>query len=132
MVLIKKPAEEIVIKETVKKPIEAVVEKQQEVIEPKKTEIIKNNTSSIIFKVQLMATVKTIPLVPNQFKGLNKLSKEPIRNLYRYMYGNVITYKEALLLKTNADQKGYTTSYIVAYKDGVRIPTPEARKLVSE
>ncbi len=132
MVLIKKPAEEIVVKETVKKPIEAVVEKQQEVIEPKKTEIIKSNTSSIIFKVQLMATVKTIPLVPNQFKGLNKLSKEPIRNLYRYMYGNVNTYKEALLLKTNADQKGYTTSYIVAYKDGVRIPTPEARKLVSE
>lgn len=124
MVLIKKPTEEAVVKETVNAPMEEVVEKPKALVEPKKT--------NIIFKVQLMASVKVIPLEASKFKGLNKLSKEPIKNMFRYMYGNVSSYKDALLLKTNADKKGYTTSYIVAYKDGVRIPTPEARKMVSE
>lgn len=132
MVLITKPTEKVVVKETISSPKEEVVEKQIEIIEPKKTEVITSNVSNIVFKVQLMATVKIIPLESSEFKGLNKLSKEPIRNLFRYMYGNVSSYKDALLLKTNADKKGYTTSYIVAYKDGVRIPTPEARKLISE
>ncbi len=79
-----------------------------------------------------MASSKTIPLDPIEFNGLNKLSKEPVKNLFRYMYGNTSSYKEAKLLKINADKKGYPTSYIVAYKDGVRIPTPDAIKMVSE
>lgn len=132
MVLIKKPTEEAVVKETVNASIKEVVEKPKVIIEPKKTEVITSNSSNIIFKVQLMASVKVIPLEASKFKGLNKLSKEPIKNMFRYMYGNVSSYKDALLLKTNADKKGYSTSYIVAYKDGVRIPTPEARKMVSE
>lgn len=132
MVLIKKPTEAVIKKETNDSPVQEVVEKPNEIREVKKTEVTPIKVSNIIFKVQLMASAKTIPLEPSQFKGLNKLSKEPVRNLFRYMYGSASTYKDALLLKTNADQKGYTTSYIVAYKDGVRIPTPDARKLVSE
>jgi len=123
---LEKPTDEIISKETNNPPIQEVVEKQE------KIEISASKASNVIFKVQLMASAKVIPLESNQFKGLNTLSKEPVRNLYRYMYGNANSYKDALLLKTNADKKGYTTSYIVAYKDGVRIPTLEARKLVSE
>jgi len=87
---------------------------------------------AITFKVQILASSKNINLKPENFKGLNKLSKEPYKNLYRYLYGNTTSYMQAKLLKSNADVKGYTTSYIVAYKDGQRIPIKEALKYVSE
>ena len=48
------------------------------------------------------------------------------------MYGNTESFIQAKLFKSNADAKGYTSSYIVAYKDGIRIPMPEALKYVSE
>lgn len=89
----------------------------------------KNN---IVFKVQLMASSKDMSLTSGDFKGLNQLSKEPFNNLYRYMYGNANTYGEAKMLKSNADLKGFAASYIVAYKEGVRIPLQDALKYVTE
>lgn len=87
---------------------------------------------SIVFKVQLLASTREVPLRPEEFNGLGRLSKEPYKNMYRYLYGETGSYREAQLLKSNADAKGYTSSYIVAYKDGERIPVPEARKYVKE
>ena len=82
----------------------------------------------IIFKVQLMASSKDLPLTSAEFKGLNKISKEPVNKLFRYLYGDTNTYTGAKLLKANADQKGFTSSYIVAYKEGKRIPLEDALK----
>ncbi len=84
--------------------------------------------TGVVFKVQLMATVKTIPLKGENFKGLDVLSKEPYKNMYRYMYGNAGTYAEAKVLKKQADAAGYTTSYIVAYKNGERVSIKDALK----
>ncbi|RNC88665.1 MAG: N-acetylmuramoyl-L-alanine amidase [Allomuricauda sp.] len=88
--------------------------------------------ANITFKIQLMASSKQVPLKGDNFNGLNDLSREPYKNLYRYMYGNTPSYFKAKLLKENADLKGYTTSYIVAYKDGQRVPLAEALKYVGE
>ncbi|MAU16745.1 MAG: N-acetylmuramoyl-L-alanine amidase [Muricauda sp.] len=88
----------------------------------------KKENAGVVFKVQLMASGKTIPLNASNFNGLSDLSKEPYKNMYRYMYGSASTYEEAKQLKKNADAKGYTTSYIVAYKDGTRVPLKEALK----
>lgn len=88
----------------------------------------KKESSGVVFKVQLMASGKTIPLNADNFNGLSDLSKEPYKNMYRYMYGNASTFEEAKQLKKNADAKGYTTSYIVAYKNGTRVPLKEALK----
>ncbi|WP_350287913.1 N-acetylmuramoyl-L-alanine amidase [uncultured Croceitalea sp.] len=109
-----------------------VSEVQKEPNINKEKEIRTNGNTSIIFKVQLMATSKVIPLDGSNFRGLNTLSKEPVKNLFRYMYGNTGSYQKAKLLKSNADAKGYTTSYIVAYKDGKRIALKEALKSVSQ
>ena len=116
--------------------------KKEEAIEPP-VHVAKNKTSTteksstsdnadIIFKIQLMASSKQVPLDGDNFNGLNDLSREPFRNMYRYMYGNTKSYLKAKLLKENADLKGYTTSYIVAYKDGQRVPLSEALKYVGE
>ena len=104
-------------------------EKKEEVATPAPP---KGNNKGIVFKVQLMASTKEIALQSSNFGGLNKLSEERFNQFHRYMYGSTDSYTQAKLLKSNADAKGYPTSYIVAYRDGVRIPTPDAIKLVSE
>lgn len=88
--------------------------------------------ANIVFKIQLMASSKDLSPTPGNFKGLNKITKEPYKNLFRYLYGSTNSYEEAEMLKSNADLKGYSTSFIVAYKDGKRISVPEALKYVSE
>ena len=132
VVVVKNPILEPDTNQTSTLPVQEIVTEKEVIQSPTITEAPPIKISNVIFKVQLMASAKNIPLEPGQFKGLHTLSKEPVRNLFRYMYGNTGSYKEALLLKSNADKKGYSTSYIVAYKDGVRIPTPKAIKLVSE
>lgn len=121
-----------IAKEEVKLPEQTVpVEKKETILDKNGAEGTKNK-ENLVFKVQLLASSKDLPLRAEDFKGLNKLSKEPFNNLYRYMYGNTTSYFEAKLLKSNADAKGYTTSFIVAYKDGVRIALQDALKYVSE
>lgn len=122
------PVKEEKVAEVVNTKTKEVKETKTENTKPQKTETVALN--NVIFKVQLMASSKVIPLDGNNFKGLNTLSKEPVKNLYRYMYGNTNSYLKAKLLKSNADAKGYTTSYIVAYKNGNRIPLQEAIKSV--
>jgi N-acetylmuramoyl-L-alanine amidase len=86
----------------------------------------------IILRGQDVTKLKPNALRPVDFRGLGKLSKEPYKNLYRYLYGSTNSYEEAKLLKSNADLKGYTTSFIVAYKDGARISMKEAMKYVGD
>ena len=105
---------------------EKVNEEQQTTTEvPPSTKTVKNagmaTKSPVIYKVQLMATVKTIPMTPNYFNGLNTISKEPYKNLFRYMYGSVSSYAQAQKLRKEAAVKGYPTCYIVVYKNGERV-----------
>ncbi|MBT8285736.1 MAG: hypothetical protein HKO75_10215, partial [Flavobacteriaceae bacterium] len=88
--------------------------------------------SGVTFKVQIMASAKDLPSNSPEFNGLNRISKEPIKNLIRYLYGETDTYMGAKLLKSNADMKGFTTSYIVAYKEGKRIALQDALKYEDE
>ncbi|AEM71337.1 N-acetylmuramoyl-L-alanine amidase [Allomuricauda ruestringensis DSM 13258] len=108
---------------------EEVKEKQPEKKSPEiQEEKEAKEETGVVFKVQLMASGKNIALNGSNFNGLGELSKEPYKNLFRYMYGNANTFEEAKKLKKNADAKGYATSYIVAYKDGLRIPITDALK----
>lgn len=138
---VEKPIVKNTPKETTPAPVKIVTtEKEEPKKEVKPAPVVKKeeiktppvSKTNIIFKVQILASSKNIPLISGNFKGLNKLSKEPYNNLYRYLYGNTTSYTQAKLLKSNADVKGYTTSYIVAYKDKQRIPIKEALKYVSE
>ncbi len=111
-----------------KKATKPVVVSKKEETPTNKSQVV--NNKSIVYKVQILASSKVIPLDGANFRGLGDLSKEriPNKNIYRYMYGNARSLEEAKLLKSNADAKGYTTSYIVAYKDGLRIPLAQALK----
>ena len=104
---------------------------KKENIEVTKSATVPNETepeADIIYKVQIMASAKNLPLRPDSFNGLNRVAKEPYKNLYRYVYGSTKSMREAKMMKSNADLKGYTTSFIVAYRDGERISLKEIPK----
>jgi N-acetylmuramoyl-L-alanine amidase len=88
-------------------------------------ESIKRN-SSIVFKIQLMAVSKKIPLVASNFKGLSNISTEPVGSLYRYFYGNTADYKQAKDLLIKAVNAGYLNAFVAAYENGTKISLTKA------
>lgn len=120
------PSQEVAVVET-KTKVEETKPEVTKVVESKpKLNSNSAGKSPIVYKVQLMATVKTIPLSPSYFNGLKTMSKEAYKNLYRYMYGSVSSYREARELQKEAASKGYSGCYIVVYKNGERVPLTAA------
>lgn len=87
--------------------------------------------TEIMYKVQIMASAKDFSLRPGSFNGLSKVAKEPIKNLYRYVYGSTSSLEDAKMLKSNADMKGYPTSFIVVYRNGERMSFKESQHYIS-
>jgi len=79
----------------------------------------------IIFKVQLAAGSKKIATKAYNFKGLKNVSREKLGKLYRYFYGRTSNYTEIQLLKTFAQEKGYASAYVVAFRDGEKVKLSE-------
>jgi len=84
--------------------------------------------SDITFKVQIAAGARKLETKPYNFKGLTGVSSESIGNGYKYFYGETSNYDEIKRHKEEALEKGYTSCFIVAYKNGKRINLSEALK----
>lgn len=100
--------------------------------EIKKTEVkpeIKTEVpDGIIFKVQLSASSKKLDLTPSNFNGLQNISMSGDTSLYRYMYGETSNYEQAKQLLKEAKSKGYTSAFLIAFKNGKKIDVNEALK----
>ncbi len=120
---IEKPSQRIYEKPVVvnKKP-DSIKEK------PITTTETKEMAKGIVFKVQLSASSKKIELTPSNFKGLKNISMVSTDNLYKYMYGETSSFDEAQRLLQEAKSKGYTTAYLIAFKDGKSISIQDAIK----
>ena len=90
-----------------------------------KKETVKINPG-IVFKIQLMAVSKKIPLTADNFKGLSDISTEPVGSLYRYFYGNTSDYKQAKEWLTEAVNAGYLNAFVAAYENGTKISLTKA------
>ncbi len=124
--IVQKPVAEIKKADTVK----TTTAKKPDSI--KNTPVPKSDTNGtikgIVFKVQLSASAKEIELTPSNFKGLNSISVISTNNLYKYMYGGTSNYEEAKNLLQEAKSKGYSTAYLIAFKDGKSISIQDAIK----
>ncbi len=83
---------------------------------------------NVIFKVQLLATKKKIPLLPENFRGLKDLSMIKEGNLYKYFAGHTTDFEKILQVKGEARYKSFNSAFIVAYAGNKRIPLSEALK----
>lgn len=116
----------------VEKPVKRIVEKPVEVI-PTETvienkEMPKADENGIIFKVQLSASSKNLELVPSNFKGLQNITSLFENGLYKYMYGSTSSQETAKSLLQEAKSKGFTSAYLIAFKDGKSINIQDAIK----
>ncbi|MCZ8197521.1 MAG: N-acetylmuramoyl-L-alanine amidase [Flavobacterium sp.] len=117
------------------KPIkeEVVVPAKTDTVVPKAENIVKtdslNETDGIIFKVQIMAANQKLDLKPKNFKGLKNVDmKYETGGLYKYTYGTTSDYQTAKMNLQEAKDKGFTTAYLIAFKDGKRIDIKDAIK----
>jgi N-acetylmuramoyl-L-alanine amidase len=98
---------------------ETIVEK----IEPK------SDNSGVIFRVQIAAANKKLDLIPSNFKGLNNIkSTTDNGQLYKYTFGETSDYNEAKRNLEEAKAKGYSSAYLIAFKDGKKISVQDALK----
>ncbi|MDR5590314.1 N-acetylmuramoyl-L-alanine amidase [Christiangramia sp. SM2212] len=82
----------------------------------------------VVFRVQLAAGSKKIDPKPYNFKGLSDIDRTKEGKLYKYYYGETSDYLQIKRLHQDAIKKGYTTSYIVAFKDEQKITVNDALK----
>lgn len=77
--------------------------------------------SGLVYRVQVLASVKQLPLNARDFKGVRDLEEFNMDGYYKYMSKPVYTYQEALELRRllGASFKG---AFIIAFKNGERVP----------
>jgi N-acetylmuramoyl-L-alanine amidase len=85
-------------------------------------------SGDVIFKVQIAASGKTLELVPSNFNGLKNISKDASSSVIKYFYGETTDYNDAKTLLAEAKAKGYSSAFIVPFKDGKKIKIEEALK----
>ena len=85
--------------------------------------------SEVIFKVQFAAGNKNIELNPSNFKGLKNVSVRTNNgSFYKYAYGATSDYNVAKQDLKEVKSKGYSSAYIIAFRDGKNISVEEALK----
>ncbi len=102
------------------KPLEPAVSKPVEI------------ANGVTFKVQLAVSSTKLDLTPANFNGLGQLSVATVNNLYKYMYGSTDSYEDARRLLGDAKAKGYSSAFIIAFKDGKKITIQEALQPVTK
>ncbi|OCB74873.1 N-acetylmuramoyl-L-alanine amidase family protein [Flavobacterium crassostreae] len=83
-------------------------------------------TNAVVFKIQIAATGKKVALEAKNFKGLSPITMEKSGTIYKYMYGETTDYNQSRALLEQAKTKGYTSAFLIAFKDGKKISIQEA------
>jgi N-acetylmuramoyl-L-alanine amidase len=89
----------------------------------------RTKNSDVVFKVQFAAGNKNIELNPSNFKGLKNVSVRTNNgSFYKYAYGATTDYNVAKQDLKEVKSKGYSSAYIIAFRDGKNISVEEALK----
>jgi len=85
----------------------------------------------IIFKVQIISSDTLLAINSPKLKGLKNVWEYKDGGLYKYTVGNEKDLKSAFVLQSEFRRKGFVGAFVVAFKNGKRIPVKEARKLLN-
>ena len=81
--------------------------------------------SAIEFRVQVLASLKKLPSTAPDFKGKKGFTEFHLDGYYKYMTAPVKTHQEAVEMRKSL-QPSFKGAFIVAFKEGVRIPIDQA------
>jgi N-acetylmuramoyl-L-alanine amidase len=110
-------------------PFEMVIEPQKTTVQQTEKQIEKAvektiekvNQESPVYKVQIAASGTNLETKPQNFNGLDSITKIKDGSLYRYYYGETNSHEMAQNLLREAKDKGYTSAFIVTFKNGERV-----------
>ena len=100
-------------------------------IAPKKVEtkkVVPKNVDRIEYAIQLLSSQKKISTKDKSFKGLSNVSYYKDRATYKYIYNRNPSYDVVLSSQRVVKSKGFKGSFVVAFKNGKRIPLSRALK----
>jgi N-acetylmuramoyl-L-alanine amidase len=86
------------------------------------------NHDGMVYKVQIAAGGNKLALKPYNFNGLKNISMEKSAGMYKYYYGNTNDYNEITKNLTEAKKKGYSSAFLVGFKEGKVVPITEPVK----
>ena len=72
-----------------------------------------NTISQSVYKVQLLASSKSISLVPANFNGLSNVKSTFDGEIYKYTYGEALSLEDARVLQLQAQNAGYNDAFII-------------------
>lgn len=84
--------------------------------------------SGVVFKVQIFALPDKLGPNDPKFAGLKNVDKYFEGNLWKYTYGSAKKFADIQDALKKAKEK-FPDAFVIAFKDGKKIPVPEARKL---
>lgn len=85
-----------------------------------------NGHDSLVFRIQLMASDKRMPVDSPKFKGLKKIQELIVDGTYKYYVGNLESLEKAKKLKSMVIKKGIHDAFIVPFVDDERISIQQA------
>jgi N-acetylmuramoyl-L-alanine amidase len=92
----------------------------EEVVAPAK-ETAEKVFPGVDFRVQIASGSRKLDLKPYNFKGLKGVDREKIGKHYKYYYGKSSDYNEIQALREKARTAGYTSAFVVAFRNEVRV-----------
>lgn len=104
------------------KKADSVIKKIEPKVESKPT------AKGVVFKVQISASSKKLETIPSNFNGLRNISSSYNNSIYKYMFGETSNYEEAKKLLQEAKTKGYSSAFIIAFKDGKSVDVKDIIK----
>lgn len=83
---------------------------------------------AIVFKVQISSSASPLELKPENFKGLKGVEELELTGVYKYTYGATESFEEALKIQEKIRKGKYKDAFLIAVKNGERIPISDAIK----
>ncbi len=96
------------------------------------TETAIQPTDKIIFSVQFASYPDAKPVNSSIFKSVDNVKRYYHKGLYKYISGEFGSFAEANVLRSQIVKKGYHDAFVVAFQNGERIATDEARRLTEK
>jgi len=85
----------------------------------------------IIFKLQIISSSTRLATNSPQFNGLKNVWEYREGGLYKYTVGNEKDLKSASALQSEFRSKGFRGAFVVAFKNGKRMPVREAQRFLN-
>ncbi|QZK90014.1 N-acetylmuramoyl-L-alanine amidase [Flavobacterium sp. CHNK8] len=125
--------QEVLPQDKIEKPINEIIETPttlniQSGVNPAAVLPAANDNASTVYKVQLMASLTNLDTSSKTFRGLDAISVITENKYFKYLYGNTTDYEAAKKDLKIAKDKGFSSAFLIAYKNGEKVSIKDALK----